>query len=45
MGLRRARSVTCGAGGYRLFTANDREATGIARFLPGFEIINPVVAQ
>ena len=33
------------AGGDRLFTDNDREPTGIVRFLSGFEIINPVVAQ
>jgi len=33
------------AGDHRLFTANDRERTGIARFLSGFAIVNPVVAQ
>jgi hypothetical protein len=33
------------AGGHHLFTANDREPTGIARCLSGFEIVNPVVAQ
>jgi hypothetical protein len=33
------------AGGHRLFTASDREPTGIARFLSRFEIVNPVVAQ
>jgi hypothetical protein len=33
------------AGGHRLFTANDPEPTGIARLLPGFGVVNPVVAQ
>ncbi|MDT5308043.1 MAG: hypothetical protein QOE48_3721, partial [Mycobacterium sp.] len=33
------------AGGHRLFTANDREPTGIARSVSWVEIANTVVAQ
>ena len=33
------------AGGYRLFTANDREPTGMPGSYRGFETVNPVVAQ